>query len=121
MLAVLSVAAALIGIGYATVRYLRRPAPAEVGFTWRWVRNGYYLDNIYGSTLVLPGKLLAAWSAFIADQQVIDGAVNGVGWLVRRVGNALRPVQSGFVRNYGAAVMIGTVALVAWLLARGGF
>jgi NADH-quinone oxidoreductase subunit L len=119
-LAIVSVLAAVAGLAYATRRYFFRPPPPEESDTWRWVRNGYYLDNIYGDTLVLPGKLGAAWTAFVADQQGVDGAVNGVGWLVRRLGSALRPVQTGFVRSYGAVMMAGTVALVAFLVFRVG-
>ncbi len=119
-LAIISVVAGAMGIAWATRRYLFKPAPTEESDTWRWVRNGYYLDDIYGNTLVLPGKLGAAWLAFVADQRFIDGLVNGVGLVVRRVGAALRPIQSGFVRNYGAAVLAGAVAMLVWFVARGG-
>jgi NADH-quinone oxidoreductase subunit L len=120
VLAIVSVLAGVIGLAYATRRYFFRPPPPEESDTWRWVRNGYYLDNFYGDTLVRPGKLGAAWAAFVADQKGIDGAVNGVGWLVRRFGAALRPVQTGFMRTYGVAMMLGTVVLMVWLVSRAG-
>jgi NADH-quinone oxidoreductase subunit L len=119
-LAIVSVLAAVIGLAYATRRYFFRPPPPEESDTWRWVRNGYYLDNFYGDTFVLPGKLGAAWTAFVADQQGIDGAVNGAGWLVRRFGAVLRPLQTGFMRTYGAAMMVGTVVLLVWLVWQAG-
>ncbi|MDH3729639.1 MAG: NADH-quinone oxidoreductase subunit L [Acidimicrobiia bacterium] len=120
VLAIISVLAGLAGLAYATRRYFFRPAPPEESDTWRWVRNGYYVDNVYGDTIVRPGKLGAAWMAFVADQRGVDGLVNGVGWLVRRLGALLRPLQTGFVRSYGAAMMIGTVVLLVWLVSRAG-
>ncbi|MDH3426228.1 MAG: NADH-quinone oxidoreductase subunit L, partial [Acidimicrobiia bacterium] len=46
VLAALSVAAAVLGIMWATRRYAGKPPPAEESDTWRWARNGYYLDNL---------------------------------------------------------------------------
>ncbi len=121
VLAIVSVAAALAGILLATRRYRGlETVPEEASTPWRVLRGGYYLDDIYGNTVVLPGKLASAWLAFVADQRVIDGAVNGVGLLVRRIGAALRPVQSGFVRNYAVVVLAGTVGVLAWMLLRSG-
>ncbi len=84
------------------------------------MENAYYVDDLYGRTLVLPGKRLASWSAFGFDLGVVDGAVNGVGVAVQRIGAALRPLQTGFVRNYGLALAAGTVGLIIWFLSRGG-
>ena len=50
------------------------------------------------------------------DARIIDGAVNGVGWLVRETGSGLRRLQTGFVRNYALGVVVGTVALLAYVL-----
>jgi NADH-quinone oxidoreductase subunit L len=58
--------------------------------------------------------------AFRFDARGIDGAVEGVGALTRRVGGWLRPLQTGFVRSYGLAVVAGAVGLLAWFLSRGG-
>ena len=124
VLAAVSVVAALGGIAVGVLRYRggafeRAPVFSGLGGWWRWVSNGYYLDSIYGNLLVLPGKLAAAWVAFVADKSIIDGAVNGVGWLVRRLGSSLRPLQTGFVRTYGAGLAAGTVGLLVYLLSRG--
>ncbi|NND84902.1 MAG: hypothetical protein HKN46_07110, partial [Acidimicrobiia bacterium] len=45
--------------------------------------------------------------------------VNGVAWLVRRGGDVLRPVQSGYVRNYSATLIAGAIGLVIWFVSRG--
>ena len=80
---------------------------------------GYYVDDIIGNLLVLPGKLVAAWTAFVFDNEVIDGSVRAVGGGVRRIGGWLRPLQTGFVRSYAAVTFAGVVGLLVWFVARG--
>ena len=41
---------------------------------------------------------------------LIDGAVNGVGALARRVGGVLRLLQSGNIRSYATWVLFGARA-----------
>ena len=125
ILAAISVATAVLGAFFAFRRYRGAEAfdrvPVAQGRTgvWRWVRNGYYVDDIIGNLLVLPGKLVAAWTAFVMDSEIIDGSVRAVGGGVRRVGGWLRPLQTGFVRNYAAVTFSGVVALLVWFVSRG--
>ncbi len=120
ILAGVSVAAGIIGIGAAIMRY-RGPVPAESGPGWRLLGNGYYVDDLYAGVFARGGKLGAAWLAFRFDARGIDGAVEGVGALTQRVGGWLRPLQTGFVRSYGLAIVAGAVGLLAWFLSRGAF
>ena len=69
---------------------------------------------------MLPGKAAANAAAFTADAKGVDGVVNGVGRLVSGVSAALRPVQSGFARSYGAGILFGAAGLLVWVLVRGG-
>ena len=114
----LSIAAAVLGIALAVARY-RREAPSDEAPTNRMLERGYYVDDVYASIFARFGKLGAAWTAFVFDARGIDGVVNGVGVATRRVAGWLRPLQTGFVRSYVLAVMVGMVALVAWFLSRG--
>jgi NADH-quinone oxidoreductase subunit L len=119
ILAGASVLAALAGIALAAVRY--RTFRTEEGRTWRIMGRGYYIDDVYGQVFARTGKLGAAWMAFRFDARIIDGAVEGTGGLVRRLGGWLRPLQTGFVRSYGLAIMAGGVAMLAWFLSRGAW
>ena len=125
VLAAVSVTLAVLGALYAVRRYGGSEAfgraPIADGRTglWRWVDNGYYVDDIIGNLIVLPGKLVAAWTAFVVDSDVIDGSVRAVGGGVRRVAGWLRPIQTGFVRNYAAVTFAGVVGLLVWFVSRG--
>jgi len=120
ILAAVSVAAGVIGISMAVMRYRSR-VPAEDGLGWKVLSNGYYVDDMYAGVFARGGKLGAAWLAFRFDARGIDGAVEGVGALTRRVAGWLRPLQTGFVRSYGLAIVAGSVGLLAWFLSRGAF
>ncbi len=120
-----SVLAGVVGLVAAYLAY-NRPVEAwrrfqeSFGSLWRWWEEAYRVDDLYGAVIVAPGKTLAIAAAFRFDLPIIDGLVNGVAWVVRRVGAALRPLQTGFVRNYGAVFVAGVVVVVAWMLVVGG-
>ncbi len=124
LLAVISVLAGVVGIGLAWLLYVRADEGARehllgrVRRAWFVWENAYWVDRVYGTLIVLPGKRFAHWTASALDQQVVDGLVNGVGVAVKRAGAGLRTVQTGFVRTYGAVLTIGAVALMAWVVSR---
>ena len=103
----------------------RRPTCAGAGPP-RKARPGTWCAAATGWTRPTPGSLAAGggaaarFAADTVDQKGIDGLVNGVGVLVRTAGERLRPLQTGFVRQYGLGIVAGAVALLAWFLSRGG-
>ena len=124
-LALVSAAAGAVGIAIAYLVYSRASDEARERMLG-WVRrpfmaweHGYWVDGAYGRLIVKPGLALAEWCAGFVDQRMIDGLVNGVGGAVRRAGLRLRPLQSGFVRSYGALLAAGAVGLAAWIVTRG--
>ena len=124
LLAGLSVFAGVVGIAAAVLAYRRRPEQwqeFEDGFQplWGWWEDAYGVDNVYGRVLVAPGKKLAEVTAFSVDVPLIDGAVNGVGRIVRDLGEWARPLQTGYVRSYGALFLAGTLGVVIWLVVGG--
>jgi NADH-quinone oxidoreductase subunit L len=121
LLAGLSVVAGLAGAAAAFVTY-RQPHTAWRDFEegleplWGTWEEAYRVDDIYGRAIVSPGRRAAEVAAFNVDLPVIDGAVNGVGRLVRGLGDWARPLQTGFVRSYAALFLAGTVVVVIWLV-----
>lgn len=75
------------------------------------------LNAIYNSVLGLGGLFVATFLRRV-DQNILDGAVNGVGGAVSGISSALRLTQTSFVRNYLLAMAIGAALIVAYFVAR---
>jgi NADH-quinone oxidoreductase subunit L len=121
VLAIVSVAAGILGILYAYRRFNVGELPDETGLMWDRLENGYYVDDLYGKTIVLPGKAIAQRLAFTADAKGIDGAVDGVGSIVKQIAEWAKPLQTGLVRNYGLGILGGAVGIVLFILVRGAW
>jgi hypothetical protein len=49
------------------------------------------------------------------DRRVIDGAVTGVGQLFQWAASRGRRLQTGLVRNYGLAFLVGVVLIFVYV------
>ncbi len=118
LLAGIAVVGAGVGLYAAIMIYIQghsKPSKVELPIFAR----GWHYDEAVSAFMGGPGRRgfnIVSWF----DGAAIDGAVNGVGRLVRGGGGQLRRLQSGFVRSYAAMVAIGAVALVGWFLVRAG-
>jgi NADH-quinone oxidoreductase subunit L len=117
-LAVIAVVAGLVGIGLAAAVYLKqRLRPVEPAL----LLHAYHYDDALAAVVSGPVQRGATFAAEVVDQQGIDGAVNGAGWLARSVGSQVRKVQTGYVRNYALGIAAGAVLALAWFLVRAGW
>jgi NADH-quinone oxidoreductase subunit L len=115
---------ALAGIGLATWLWLRnRQIPDRLARqypgVYRTLLNKYYVDEMYDATIVQPIKIASTeglWRGF--DVKVVDGAVNGAGYLVSGVSIVLRLLQNGSVKTYAVSTFAGVVAILAYYLWR---
>jgi NADH-quinone oxidoreductase subunit L len=80
--------------------------------------NKYHVDEIYMAVIVNPLKQLGVFMSEVIDQQVIDGAVNGVASLLGQGGEGTRRLQTGYVRNYALGIILGVVAVIGYLVLR---
>jgi NADH-quinone oxidoreductase subunit L len=118
ILLVISGVVALTGVAIAFYMYhLKRdslPARAKAlsGPLYYLSRYKWYFDEIYDLLLVKPLHMLfkAIWQF---DRWVIDGIVNGTGWVTKQSSQILRKTQTGFVSNYALFVAVGLIAMVA--------
>lgn len=122
MLVWASVAAAVLGIWFGWMRY-RAGLPEserELAGVRKVLYNQYYYDwlMVKGIGLWLGGKI-ANWMWQFMDVRIIDGFVNGIAGFTGWVGNSLRRVQTGYVRNYAFTILVGAIVLLIWLLMRG--
>lgn len=115
------------------------PVARLLGPIWQLWHNKYFIDEFYRDTILafvpwlsrMLARFDAVWvidpivnaigsiaiwlSAILAafDQLVVDGLVNGVGWLTSQAGGVLRNLQDGKVQAY---LLVAMVALTIWLL-----
>jgi NADH-quinone oxidoreductase subunit L len=120
-LMVLSVIIGLTGIAIATVMYMKRPdMPAKFTAKFsklhRWVYNKWYIDELYDFLFVNPCKAFGhfCWRSF--DVAVVDGIVNGFGFVTKGISSGLRYLQTGLTQNYAAGMVIGVVFLVGYFV-----
>ena len=145
----MSALVALLGIGLGVLLYPEgqfryrslAASPAAMGW-YNLSFNKFYFDEVYWGLLIVP---LLAITRFCArfDGRLIDGIVNGVGWLTLRVsqayrlfdvygvdlvvnvtawipkqmGKVLRYSQTGRIQTYLLGLCLGAIALF-WLLLR---
>jgi NADH-quinone oxidoreductase subunit L len=122
-LLVLSALVAIAGVALAWMVYGRIPVrAASIGVArnplHKILIDKYYVDEIYDALFVKPIYQLSLWLARVFDPRVIDGLVNGVATTVASWSRGLRRVQTGFVMNYALGILLGAVAVIAYLMAR---
>jgi NADH-quinone oxidoreductase subunit L len=111
-LALIATAVAFSGIAIAIAIYAKHKAkPVEPVV----LAEGWYYDATVSHFMGGPGRKSFEGLAWF-DAAIVDGAVTGVGRLVRGTAQRIRVVQSGNVRNYAAAIGVGVVLLLGWLI-----
>jgi NADH-quinone oxidoreductase subunit L len=139
----LSLLVAVFGILLAWKFYVTSPEIADnMALEWsgphKVLSNKYYVDELYDAT-VIGGTFAAGRGLWAVDRNVVDGAVNGSGWLtivsawfsgltdrtvvdglVNLVGRIceegsfwFRRVQTGLVQNYALLMLVGIFAFVS--------
>jgi len=117
----ISVGVALLGLLLAWVFYIKSPAlpeklAASLSGLYELVFNKYWIDELYGAVITRP---LAAFSRVVlwrgVDAGLIDGTVNGVGYVAREAGDGLRRQASGNIRSYASWVALGAVAVLLYM------
>jgi NADH-quinone oxidoreductase subunit L len=119
-----AVLALAVGFFAAHWLYVRKwGMAARLTKSARWLYdilyNKYYVDEAYTEAIVKPLRMLADVLTSTVEVRGIDGAVNGLARLVGLAGEGVRRLQSGLVRNYALATLVGVVAILAYLVLRG--
>jgi NADH-quinone oxidoreductase subunit L len=144
----ISVLLAVIGIVTAWQFYVTKPdISARLAREWsgahRTLTNKYYVDELYDATVVsgtlgsarnlwafdrtvIDGGVdgsgwvtrVSSWISHLFDKWVVDGLVNLVGWGTGESSFAFRKVQTGLIQNYALLMLVGVfVFLSVYLLA----
>jgi len=111
----IAVVVALTGIATSVLVYGKKKVAA---IEPKVLADGWHYDAAISNFMGGPGRKsfdAVAWT----DRVVVDGAVNGVGRVVRTAGTYVRRAQTGAVRTYAAGIGLGVVALLVWFFLRG--
>jgi NADH-quinone oxidoreductase subunit L len=81
------------------------------------LQRAWYFDYAIDLFIARPSTVIARVASEF-DKRVIDGAVVGVAVAIRQGGLGLRKIQTGFVRQYALGIVLGSVALLAFMLVR---
>ena len=141
-----SVLIAVVGIMAARKCYVVSPEVSE-GLAERFagahriLSHKYYVDELYDATAISGTKaagrglwtfdrnvvdggvngtgwvtLFSAWVSGLADRRVVDGAVNAVGWSAEESSYWFRRLQTGLVQNYALLMVLGVAAFLGLYL-----
>lgn len=116
---IVTLLAVLIGAVLAWRQYGALPVPTTApqgSPLTRAARVDMYQDAVNDAVLVQPGQYLTR-SLVYGDRSVVDGAFTGLGKLTVGIGQVLRKLQSGYVRQYAATMLFGLVVLAVVVLA----
>ncbi|MHB8135143.1 MAG: NADH-quinone oxidoreductase subunit L [Anaerolineaceae bacterium] len=95
------------------------PLAKSLGGVFRAMNKKFMVDELYQAVILKPYSRISDFFANPVDQGFIDGIVNGMGSLANSLANGLRKLQNGYARSYALSVVVGIVAILAYLLFRG--
>lgn len=144
-----SVLVALAGIGTAYRLYVLAPEiSARLAERFKSLHlvllNKYYVDEVYNATVVKSvlssGRglwrfdstvvdgvvngtgwltIVLSWISHVIDKYVVDGLVNLIGWVAEESSYVFRRLQTGLIQNYAVLMLFGVFAFVGiYLFAR---
>lgn len=102
--------------------YVKRPLKEKSlkdpqGFA-SFLAHSYYINEFYEAALIRPIHRLSVFLWKIVDVVIIDGAVLLMGRISVLAGRTVRVIQTGSLEHYLATMLLGTIVLLAVLLAR---
>jgi NADH-quinone oxidoreductase subunit L len=114
-LAALSVLVALGGIALAYALYVPKPERAAAlarrfSGLYTFLDKGWYFDALYDRVFVRPAMALGRATREF-DRRALGGLVTGVGRGTGRLGEKLRPLQSGGAQNYALFILVSILIL----------
>jgi len=125
VLSLLAIAIGFAGIALGRSVYRRGlpddltdPMEPRLGAFARVLENAYFFDAGVARAVSGPITWFASFLAEGVDRKVIDGAVNGTGRVFKELGGGVRLAQTGRVRNYALAILLGAVLLLGWFATR---
>ncbi len=112
---------ALIGIAIAWNRYGRGQAPASdrarVGALVTFLRNRWYIDDLYDGVIVRPILALGRGLRVSFEDETLDAGARGFSGTISSLSAGLRGFQTGYLRNYTLTLFLGAVVILVYFIA----
>ncbi len=115
-LAVVAITVGLVGLFAAYQMYYKGKANPDA-VEKDILLNAWGLDSSYAAFMGGPGRALFDLMAWF-DRTIVDGVVNGIGFVLTKLGSLLKYTQPGYVRSYALGIGAGTVLVAAWFIGR---
>ncbi|HEX2987115.1 MAG TPA: NADH-quinone oxidoreductase subunit L [Chloroflexota bacterium] len=124
-LMLISVLMGLSGIFVAYLMYVRYPKSAARVGSWypglyKLFLNKWYVDELYGFLFLRSGRWLGELLSGPIDWAITDGLVRGTARCVQWCSLGFRRMETGFVRDYALAILLGATVVLFYLIQMGG-
>ena len=126
LVAGISTGLALLAFGLAYLLYRDKPSTAKkpdplqdfIGDIFVWLRDKWYIDEIYDVLIIRPYNAFAGFLALTVDGRFWHDWFHNtlLGGLTQGVSRVFRRLQTGDVRNYALAMFIGVLAILGYFL-----
>lgn len=104
-------------VGYVIYPMLPERLASQCSILYRILLNKYGFDALNDRLFVRGARVLGEFFYKVTDQGLIDGLlVNGTGKFVRWFAKATRGVQSGYLYQYVAMMVLGLFGLLCWIV-----
>jgi NADH-quinone oxidoreductase subunit L len=126
LVASVSTGLALLAFVLAYLLYHDKPSTAKkpdplqdyIGEISVWLRDKWYVDEIYDALIIQPYNSLSGFLALTIDGRFWHDWFHNtlLGGLTQSVSRLFRRLQTGDVRNYALAMFIGVLAILSYFL-----
>lgn len=121
ILIVASIGIGIAGVGLSYNLYSKHDLAGDekvksvFGSFYKVLENKFYVDEAYNFLIIRPFVMMSQYFVVPFDKYVIDGAVNGSGYVTAFAGVFLKRLQTGLVQNYALLMVVGVIVALAYL------
>jgi NADH-quinone oxidoreductase subunit L len=117
---IISVGIALVGIFVAWALYRNGFIYKEnKNSLYQFVLHKYYVDELLIMIVIQPALWIGRTATRLFEHDALDGGSRSLGKLFLDASRSLRRLQTGYVRNYALAIMIGVLLIIVYYAVRG--
>ncbi|HYX48612.1 MAG TPA: NADH-quinone oxidoreductase subunit L, partial [Ktedonobacteraceae bacterium] len=117
---VISVGIALVGIFVAWTLYRNGFFYKEnKNSLYQFVLHKYYVDEFLIAVVIQPALWIGRTATRLLERDALDGGSRSFGNLFLAMSRGLRRLQTGYVRNYALAILLGVLLIIVYYAVRG--